>query len=122
MQCRIWTPDMVLFNSASPEFNSAFPVNIVVYSSGVLTWTPPGIFLSTCQVSKLPSGACCGLLLCSWLLSWCPNYYHPASLFSLLSQIDITWFPFDDQNCEMKFGSWTYNGFKVGNRTTFTWL
>lgn len=28
-------------------------------------------------------------------------------------KIDITWFPFDDQNCEMKFGSWTYNGFKV---------
>ena len=26
---------------------------------------------------------------------------------------DITWFPFDDQNCEMKFGSWTYNGFNV---------
>ena len=29
--------------------------------------------------------------------------------------IDITWFPFDDQNCEMKFGSWTYNGFKVSD-------
>jgi len=28
-------------------------------------------------------------------------------------KIDITWFPFDDQNCEMKFGSWTYNGFKL---------
>ena len=28
-------------------------------------------------------------------------------------KIDITWFPFDDQNCEMKFGSWTYTGFKV---------
>ena len=23
-------------------------------------------------------------------------------------QIDITWFPFDDQECELKFGSWTY--------------
>ena len=31
----------------------------------------------------------------------------------LLFKIDITWFPFDDQNCEMKFGSWTYTGFKV---------
>jgi len=27
--------------------------------------------------------------------------------------MDITWFPFDDQDCEMKFGSWTYNGFKL---------
>uniref|UniRef100_A0A182P4E8 Neurotransmitter-gated ion-channel ligand-binding domain-containing protein n=1 Tax=Anopheles epiroticus TaxID=199890 RepID=A0A182P4E8_9DIPT len=25
-------------------------------------------------------------------------------------KIDITWFPFDDQHCEMKFGSWTYDG------------
>ena len=27
---------------------------------------------------------------------------------SLFIQIDITWFPFDDQKCELKFGSWTY--------------
>ena len=25
-------------------------------------------------------------------------------------KIDITWFPFDDQQCKMKFGSWTYDG------------
>ena len=31
-------------------------------------------------------------------------------------KIDITWFPFDDQNCDMKFGSWTYDGFKVGDK------
>ena len=36
-------------------------------------------------------------------------------IFKSSCPIDITWFPFDDQNCEMKFGSWTYNGFKVGN-------
>lgn len=23
--------------------------------------------------------------------------------------IDITWFPFDEQRCDMKFGSWTYD-------------
>jgi hypothetical protein len=23
---------------------------------------------------------------------------------------DITWFPFDDQHCDLKFGSWTYDG------------
>ena len=26
----------------------------------------------------------------------------------MIFQIDITWFPFDDQECELKFGSWTY--------------
>jgi nicotinic acetylcholine receptor len=39
--------------------------------------------------------------------------YIPPGIFKSSCQIDITWFPFDDQNCEMKFGSWTYNGFKV---------
>ena len=40
--------------------------------------------------------------------------YIPPGIFKSTCKIDITWFPFDDQNCDMKFGSWTYNGFKVG--------
>merc|ERR1719245_1545885 len=39
--------------------------------------------------------------------------YIPPGIFKSSCPIDITWFPFDDQDCEMKFGSWTYNGFKV---------
>ena len=39
--------------------------------------------------------------------------YIPPGIFMSSCPIDITWFPFDDQNCDMKFGSWTYNGFKV---------
>ena len=39
--------------------------------------------------------------------------YIPPGMFKSSCPIDITWFPFDDQSCEMKFGSWTYNGFKV---------
>ena len=27
--------------------------------------------------------------------------------------IDSTWYPFDDQTCDIKMGSWVYNGFKV---------
>ena len=38
---------------------------------------------------------------------------HFSPLTAPLYPLDITWFPFDDQNCEMKFGSWTYNGFNV---------
>jgi len=72
----IWAPDILMYNSASESFDSTYPTNVVVTSSGLCTYIPPGIFKSSCP-------------------------------------IDITWFPFDDQNCEMKFGSWTYNGFKV---------
>jgi len=39
--------------------------------------------------------------------------YIPPGIFKSTCLIDITWFPFDDQDCEMKFGSWTYNGFKL---------
>ncbi len=48
---RIWTPDLLMYNSASQEFNSAYPTNIVVYQDGTCEFLPPGIFLSTCQVS-----------------------------------------------------------------------
>ena len=44
--------------------------------------------------------------------------YIPPGIFKSTCQIDITWFPFDDQNCDMKFGSWTYDGFKVNFNVT----
>nr|BBE49563.1 nicotinic acetylcholine receptor alpha6 subunit 4 [Nilaparvata lugens] len=36
--------------------------------------------------------------------------YVPPGIFKSTCKMDITWFPFDDQNCKMKFGSWTYDG------------
>jgi hypothetical protein len=39
--------------------------------------------------------------------------YVPPGIFKSTCKIDITWFPFDDQKCELKFGSWTYSGWKV---------
>ena len=37
----------------------------------------------------------------------------PPGLFLSTCKIDITWFPFDDQRCKMKFGSWTYDGSSI---------
>lgn len=92
---RIWKPDVLMYNSADEGFDGTYPTNVVVRSNGSCIYIPPGIFKSTCK-------------------------------------IDITWFPFDDQvifgvfgvrarhslywflqRCEMKFGSWTYDGFQV---------
>ncbi|XP_065200628.1 neuronal acetylcholine receptor subunit alpha-7 isoform X13 [Planococcus citri] len=39
--------------------------------------------------------------------------YVPPGIFKSTCKIDITWFPFDDQYCDMKFGSWTYDGFQL---------
>ena len=40
-----------------------------------------------------------------------------SGIFKSSCQIDITWFPFDDQDCLLKFGSWTYNGFNVSSHS-----
>ncbi|XP_052098173.1 neuronal acetylcholine receptor subunit alpha-2-like [Mytilus californianus] len=48
-------------------------------------------------------------------------FWPPPAKFRSSCKIDITFFPFDDQTCVMKFGSWTYDGFQVDltNRSTF---
>ena len=33
--------------------------------------------------------------------------YVPPGIFKSTCRIDITWFPFDDQKCKLKFGTWT---------------
>uniref|UniRef100_A0A8C9U2L9 Neuronal acetylcholine receptor subunit alpha-7 n=1 Tax=Scleropages formosus TaxID=113540 RepID=A0A8C9U2L9_SCLFO len=70
---QVWTPDILLYNSADDKFDSTFKTNVLVNSSGFCQYLPPGIFVSTCNV-------------------------------------DVRWFPFDIQRCELKFGSWTFDG------------
>lgn len=40
-------------------------------------------------------------------------FWPPPAKLRSSCKIDITYFPFDDQRCKMKFGSWTYDGFQV---------
>ena len=47
---RLWTPDILMYNSASQEFDSTYPVNIIVTDNGGCNHVPPGIFQSTCKV------------------------------------------------------------------------
>ena len=37
----------------------------------------------------------------------------PPGLFLSTCKIDITWFPFDQQLCKLKFGSWSYDSFGI---------
>uniref|UniRef100_A0A3P8VZC0 Neuronal acetylcholine receptor subunit alpha-7 n=1 Tax=Cynoglossus semilaevis TaxID=244447 RepID=A0A3P8VZC0_CYNSE len=70
---QIWTPDILLYNSADERFDATFHTNVLVNASGYCQYIPPGILKSTCY-------------------------------------IDVRWFPFDVQKCNLKFGSWTHNG------------
>ncbi|KAF4082892.1 hypothetical protein AMELA_G00133820 [Ameiurus melas] len=39
--------------------------------------------------------------------------YLPPGIFKSTCQIDVRWFPFDVQRCDLKFGSWTYGGWSL---------
>ncbi len=45
--------------------------------------------------------------------------FHSFRCVTSLLQVDITFFPFDEQHCKMKFGSWTYDQAQVGIATAF---
>ncbi|XP_033725858.1 neuronal acetylcholine receptor subunit alpha-10-like [Pecten maximus] len=47
-------------------------------------------------------------------------FWGPVVRFRSSCKIDITFFPFDDQMCKLKLGSWAYHGFQVNvfNRST----
>ncbi|XP_026866484.2 neuronal acetylcholine receptor subunit alpha-7-like isoform X2 [Electrophorus electricus] len=40
-------------------------------------------------------------------------HYMPPGIFKSTCYIDVRWFPFDVQQCELKFGSWTYGGWAL---------
>ncbi|VDM53101.1 unnamed protein product [Angiostrongylus costaricensis] len=72
----IWQPDILLYNSVDPAFDSMYKVNLLNYHDGVVNWVPPGIFKISCK-------------------------------------LDIYWFPFDEQVCFFKFGSWSFSRDKI---------
>jgi len=37
----------------------------------------------------------------------------PPAIYKSSCTIDVKYFPFDEQSCFMKFGSWTFNGDQV---------
>lgn len=64
----------------------------LVYYDGTVVWKPPAIYNSFCLVRRHS---------CHYLLHKCCN----ARI-----QINIEYFPYDEQICDLKFGGWTYTG------------
>uniref|UniRef100_A0A670HL04 Cholinergic receptor nicotinic alpha 1 subunit n=1 Tax=Podarcis muralis TaxID=64176 RepID=A0A670HL04_PODMU len=72
----LWRPDLVLYNNADGDFAIVQDTKVLLDYTGHITWTPPAIFKSYCEII-------------------------------------VTHFPFDEQNCSMKLGTWTYDGTMV---------
>ncbi|KAI6237412.1 Acetylcholine receptor subunit alpha-type acr-16 [Aphelenchoides besseyi] len=47
---KIWRPDVLLYNSVDPNFDSTYPTNLIVYNTGDVSWVPPGIFKISCKI------------------------------------------------------------------------
>ena len=41
--------------------------------------------------------------------------WTPPAIFKSSCEIDVEFFPFDEQTCFLKFGSWTFDGFQVSH-------
>jgi len=40
-------------------------------------------------------------------------FWVPCSIYKSSCTMDFKYFPFDEQRCNMTYGSWTYNGREV---------
>ncbi|XP_022096448.1 neuronal acetylcholine receptor subunit alpha-9-like [Acanthaster planci] len=40
-------------------------------------------------------------------------YWNAPAIYTSTCKIDVSFFPFDEQRCPLKFGSWAYNGFQI---------
>ena len=42
--------------------------------------------------------------------------WQPPAIYKSSCAIDVEYFPYDEQTCFLKMGSWTYSGFQVGKK------
>jgi len=80
---RVWTPDIVLFNNADGNYEASYKPNVLVYAD--------------IQESS-------GYTNILWI---------PPAIYKSSCTIDVKYFPFDEQQCEMRFGSWTFDAKQV---------
>ncbi|XP_036605887.1 neuronal acetylcholine receptor subunit alpha-6 [Trichosurus vulpecula] len=71
-------------------------------------WKPDIVLYNNAVGDFQVEGKTKALLKYDGMISW-----TPPAIFKSSCPMDITFFPFDHQNCSLKFGSWTYDKAKI---------
>ncbi|BES97710.1 Acetylcholine Receptor [Nesidiocoris tenuis] len=83
------------------------------WSVNVEAWLPCGLgrYFSSADGNFEVTLATKATIYHQGLVEW-----KPPAIYKSSCEIDVEYFPFDEQTCVLKFGSWTYDGFKVDLR------
>ncbi|CAF3867529.1 unnamed protein product [Adineta steineri] len=71
-------------------------------------WTPDVVLFNNADGNYEVSFKCKVVLMHTGVVHWVPPAIYKSSC-----RIDVKYFPFDTQECEMRFASWTYNAREV---------
>ena len=88
--------------SADGNYEVRYKSNVLIYPDGEVLWIPPAIYQVFHQNHRFHHHQ---------ISCYLSNCNHGA--FQSSCTIDVTYFPFDQQTCIMKFGSWTFTGDQV---------
>ncbi|CAJ0575287.1 unnamed protein product, partial [Mesorhabditis spiculigera] len=94
-----WVDERLAWNPKDYGGVSSFTV------PGGLVWLPDIILYNTAHGSPTISSITKVKLHANGEVWW-----EPPVVFNSMCKIDVQWFPYDEQQCDLKFGSWTYSG------------
>jgi hypothetical protein len=95
----VWQPDLTLYNSAGENFQW-----FLQKSQKILN------FLAGSSIDHYGNTNC--IVYNNGKVLWVP-----PSKFDTFCELDLKYWPFDKQTCQIIIGSWTYSGFQI-NLTT----
>ncbi|CAG9535121.1 unnamed protein product [Cercopithifilaria johnstoni] len=103
MTCSVWLKQVWMDKKLSWNPQSYGGVN-VLYVPYEMIWVPDIVLYNNADSNYNITISTKATLRYDGQVTW-----EPPAIFKTLCQIDVRWFPFDEQQCYFKFGSWTYS-------------
>lgn len=79
-----------------------------IYVPSEIIWLPDIILYNNADGNYHITTMTKATLFANGLVKW-----EPPAIFKSSCDIDVRYFPFDEQTCWLKFGSWTFDGFQI---------